>query len=197
PEDIEDALRELKAHGKTVPLVAKLARRNAVDTLDDILKLADAVMVARGDLCLECPRSEVPIIQKRIIRAARHAPKASIVATQMLLSMVRNPIPTRAEATDVANAILDGADCVMLSEDTEAGEHPVAAVKFIDEVAKHAEQYFRERLKQPYFPADASSSAKYLAYSAALIAPHSGARAIASHSQLGSTARRISSRRPA
>lgn len=197
PEDIEDALRELKRHGKAVPLVAKLERRNAVDTLSDILHLADAVMVARGDLGLECPLSEVPVIQKRIIRAARHAQKASIVATQMLLSMVRNPIPTRAEATDVANAILDGADCVMLSEETAAGEHPVAAVKFIDEVAKHAEEYFRERLKQPYFPAEESSPAKYLAYSAALIAQNSGARAIASHSQLGTTARLISSRRPA
>ncbi|TVM22991.1 pyruvate kinase, partial [Oceanidesulfovibrio marinus] len=143
PEDIEDALRELKAHGKTVPLVAKLERRNAVDTLDDILKLADAVMVARGDLGLECPLSEVPIIQKRIIRAARHAQKASIVATQMLLSMFRNPIPTRAEATAVANALLDGADCVMLSGETSAGEHPVSAVTFIDEVATHPEPYFR------------------------------------------------------
>ncbi len=197
PEDILDAMDELKLHSRHISLVAKLERRNAVDRLDGILKLADAVMVARGDLGLECPLSEVPIIQKRILRAARHAQKASIVATQMLLSMVKNPVPTRAEATDVANAMLDGADCVMLSEETAAGEHPVAAVKFMAEVAEHAEAYYLERMKAPYFPAEESGAAKYLAYSAALLAKNSHAKAIVCHSQSGSTARLICSRRPA
>lgn len=196
-EDMEDLHEALAKHNRTVPVVAKLERQQAIASLDEILARADAVMVARGDLGLEAPITTLPIIQKQILKACRKASKAAIVATQMLLSMVKNPVPTRAEATDVANAMLDGADCVMLSEETAAGEHPVAAVKFMAEVAEHAEAYYLERMKAPYFPAEESGAAKYLAYSAALLAKNSHAKAIVCHSQSGSTARLICSRRPA
>src|SRR5690606_29560065 len=116
PEDILTAKAIITEHGRNIPVVAKLERQNAVDRLDEILAVTDVVMVARVDLGVECPLPMLPAMQKRIIRACNRAAKLVIVATQMLLSMVNNPAPTRAETTDVANAVLDGADCVMLSE---------------------------------------------------------------------------------
>lgn len=196
-QDIKDIQAEIKKHGTWVPVMAKLERQNAVDNLDDILKYTDAVMVARGDLGLECPMSQVPVIQKRIIRACRHAQKACVVATQMLLSMVKNPIPTRAESTDVANAILDGADGVMLSEETAMGSYPVEAVGFMNEVAGHAEDYFLERVQGPYAPKKEKNPAKYLAYAATLMADNTESKAVVCHSTSGATARLLSSRRPA
>ncbi len=125
PEDIREAKSIIRSHSdRDIPVIAKLERRNAVDRLDAILKEVDIVMVARGDLGIECPLPELPAMQKRIIRACNRAAKPVIVATQMLLSMVSSPSPTRAETTDVANAVLDGADCVMLSEETAMGNYP-------------------------------------------------------------------------
>lgn len=194
--DVDDLIDEMQKHGKRLAIISKLERKNALDDLDAILERSDAVMVARGDLGLECPLAELPVIQKKIIRAARHAQKASIVATQMLLSMVKNPGPTRAEATDVANAIMDGADCVMLSEETAIGDYPVDAVKFISGVAEHAEAYFLERIQGPYAPKKESNPAKYIAYSACLLADTMNSNCLVCHSASGSTARLISSRRP-
>jgi pyruvate kinase len=174
-----------------------MERKNAVDNLDSILAEADALMVARGDLGLECSLSELPVIQKKIIRACRHAQKPSIVATQMLLSMVKNPIPTRAESTDVANAVLDGTDCVMLSEETAVGNYPVEAVSFINQIAIHSEEYYLERIKGPYHPKKEKNPAKYLAYAACLLASNTESAALVCHSTNGSTARLLSSRRPA
>ncbi|MBU1229518.1 MAG: pyruvate kinase [Proteobacteria bacterium] len=195
-DDIRDIRGEIERHGVWIPVVAKIERQNAVDNLESILSLTDAVMVARGDLGLECPLSAVPVIQKRITRACRHAQKAVIVATQMLLSMVNNPLPTRAEAADVANAMLDGADCVMLSEETAMGNYPVEAVKFISEIAANAEPYYIERSKGPLAPKPEKNPAKYLAYSACLLAQNCASEAIISHSASGATARYLSSRRP-
>ncbi|MFW6324235.1 MAG: pyruvate kinase, partial [Desulfovibrionales bacterium] len=195
--DLEDLTGEIRRRDKWIPVIAKLERKSALDNLDDILTLADTVMVARGDLGLECPMSSLPVLQKKIIRSCRHAQKASIVATQMLLSMVQNPLPTRAESTDVANAILDGADCVMLSEETAIGSHPVEAVKFIHEIAQTAEEYYLERLKTPYAPKPEKNPGKYLAYAAALLADNAESKAIICHSTSGTTARLFSSRRPA
>ena len=195
-EDIRDIRGEIEKHGVWIPVVAKIERQNAVDNLDSILSLTDAVMVARGDLGLECPLSAVPVIQKRIIRACRHAQKAVIVATQMLLSMVNNPLPTRAEAADVANAMLDGADCVMLSEETAMGSYPLEAVKFISEIAANAEPYYIERSKGPLAPKPEKNPAKYLAYAACLLSENTGGEGIVSHSTSGATARYLSSRRP-
>jgi len=196
-EDIEDIKAEISKHGTWIPVVAKIERRNAVDTLDSILEVADAVMVARGDLGLECSPAELPVLQKKILRACRHAQKPAIVATQMLLSMVKNPIPTRAESTDVANAMLDGADCVMLSEETAIGSYPVEAVRFINEIAQYSEPYYLERLGGPYIPKAEKNPPKFLAYSACLMAENADSSAIVCHSTTGATARYLGSRRPA
>jgi pyruvate kinase len=195
--DVADLKAEIARHGTWIPVISKLERKNALDNLDAILESSDAIMVARGDLGLECPLSELPVIQKRILRACRHAQKGSIVATQMLLSMVKNPIPTRAESTDVANAVLDGTDCVMLSEETAIGDYPVEAVRFISEIAQNAEEYYLERLQAPYSPKKEKNPGKYLAYAAALLADNAESKAVVCHSTSGVTARLFSSRRPA
>jgi pyruvate kinase len=196
-DDVRDLKSEIEATGKWAPVVAKLERQGALDNLDAILDEADVIMVARGDLGLEIPLASLPVVQKRIIRACRHKQKAAIVATQMLLSMVNNPVPTRAETTDVANAILDGADCVMLSEETAVGRYPVEAVKLISEIAAESESYFLERLQGPYRPSGHRDVVKYMAYSACLVAEQTDATALACHSSSGKTARMLSSRRPA
>ncbi|GAB6060477.1 pyruvate kinase [Desulfonatronum parangueonense] len=192
--DLQELIRDL---GTWVPVIAKLERQNAVENLEAILALADGVMVARGDLGLECPLSALPVIQKRIIRACRHAQKPAIVATQMLLSMVKNPVPTRAECTDVANAIMDGADCIMLSEETAIGNYPVETVRNMNDIAREAEQYYLERLGEPYFPKKEKNPGKYLAYAACLLAENAESKALVCHSTSGITARMLSSRRPA
>ncbi|MFP4072388.1 MAG: pyruvate kinase, partial [Desulfovibrionales bacterium] len=194
--DVRMLRDEIARHNTWIPIISKLERRNAVDNLDSILALSDSIMVARGDLGLDLPLSSLPVVQKRIIRATRHAQKASIVATQMLLSMVKNPTPTRAESTDVANAILDGADCVMLSEETAIGSYPVEAVKFINEIAVTAEDYYLERLRLPYAPKPEKNPGKYLAYAAALLAHNADSKGLVCHSTSGVTARLFSSRRP-
>ena len=129
-----------KRKGKEVFLVAKIERREAIENFDEILKVADAIMVARGDLGLEIPTEEVPIIQKVLIRKANLAGRPVITATQMLGSMTQNLRPTRAEVNDVANAILDGTDAIMLSEETAAGEYPVEAVRMMARIAVSTEQ---------------------------------------------------------
>ncbi|THB64414.1 MAG: pyruvate kinase [Desulfovibrio sp.] len=195
-DDVLDLRGEIQKHGTWIPIVAKLERNNALDNLDAILAATDIVMVARGDLGLECPLVHLPVIQKRIIRAARHAQKGAIVATQMLLSMVKNPLPTRAETTDVANAVMDGADCVMLSEETAIGQYPVEVVKMINGIASHAEEYYLERIEGPFRPKKEKNPVKYLAYSACLLAESMSSAGLVCHSTSGGTARLLSSRRP-
>ncbi len=194
--DIEEAKKEIEKEGTWVPLIAKIETSSAVENFDEILEAADGVMVARGDLGLECSLPELPIIQKRIIRNCIIAHKPSIVATQMLLSMVNNSLPTRAETTDVANAIMDGADCLMLSDETAIGKYPVEAVKILKDIAETAERYMFERMKEPLKPKDTRDPGPYLAYSACLMANHSGCCAIACHSTSGKTASQMSSCRP-
>ncbi len=196
-QDITDIKEAIAAKGVWLPVIAKIERQTAVEQIDSILELADGIMIARGDLGLECPPAMLPIIQKKILRACRHAQKPAIVATQMLLSMVKNPVPTRAETTDVANAILDGADCVMLSEETAIGAYPVEAVRLIQDIAGHAEAYFLERTEGPYKPKKEKNPAKYMAYAACLIADNVDSEALVCHSTSGTTAKMLSSRRPA
>ena len=137
PEDVAEA-RELI--GDRALIVSKLEKPAAIDRLDAIVELSDAVMIARGDLGVELPAEQVPAIQKRIVRACRRLGKPVIVATQMLESMVDSPVPTRAEASDVATAIYDGADAVMLSAESAAGKHPVAAVEMMNRIIVQVEQ---------------------------------------------------------
>ena len=195
PDDVREAKNIIMAASKNIPVVTKLERQAAVDRLEEILRETDVVMVARGDLGIECPMPELPALQKRIIRACNLASKPVIVATQMLLSMVNNPVPTRAETTDVANAVLDGADCVMLSEETAMGNYPVETVSFMRQIANQAEALLLEQhnLKEP---AENKGIEEYLAYSACLLAKKTNAKAIVAHSMSGASARLVSARRP-
>lgn len=127
--DAEDVRKIMREEGISLPVIAKVEKPQAIDNLDEVVEAFDGFMVARGDLGVECPLEEVPFLQKKVIVAARRNAKPVIVATQMLESMVNNPAPTRAEASDVANAVLDGADAVMLSGETSVGEHPIHTVE--------------------------------------------------------------------
>lgn len=195
PEDILEAKEIIRKQGKNIPVVAKLERQNAVDRLEDILKVVDIVMVARGDLGIECPLPELPGIQKRIIQACNRAGKPVIVATQMLLSMVHSPSPTRAETTDVANAVLDGADCVMLSEETAMGEYPVETVRFMNWITSEAEKILAQDNRRFNRPDDEEAS-EFLSYSACLLAEKTGSVALVAHSMSGTAGRALSARRP-
>ena len=140
-DDLRSLRSELGAHSADVHLVAKIERPLAVKNLDDIISASDVILIARGDLGVEMDVAEVPIIQKRIINASRQEGCPVIVATQMLQSMIESPVPTRAEASDVANAICDGADAVMLSGETAIGHHPLLAVETMDRIARATESY--------------------------------------------------------
>lgn len=194
-DDVLDAKAVIAESGRHVPVVVKLERQAAVDNLEEILKVTDVVMVARGDLGVECPLPMLPMLQKKIITACNRMCKPVIVATQMLLSMVNSHAPTRAETTDVANAVLDGADCVMLSEETAIGNFPVSTVKYMQRIATEAENLLLERSKTRE-PEQDKGIPEFLAYSACILADKAGAKAIASHSLSGMSAQQVSERRP-
>jgi pyruvate kinase len=138
--DLEPVSERLRALGSDIPLIAKIEKRQAAEAAEEIVRAASGgIMVARGDLGIELPLAEVPVVQKRLIREAGRRSKPAITATQMLASMVRENRPTRAEVTDVANAIYDGSDAVMLSEETAVGQHPIEAVRVMDSIARATE----------------------------------------------------------
>jgi len=137
-------LRQLLGDSK-IGIIVKIERATALDCIDDIIRESDGVMVARGDLGIEVPLEDLPIIQKNLIRHAHWHDKPAIVATQMMISMVNHPRPTRAEVSDVANAIFDGADSVMLSDETAAGEYPVETVKTMKKIIDRTNNYFNNR----------------------------------------------------
>src|SRR5881628_3366195 len=145
-DDIKTARKVAEANGHEIFVVAKIEKREAVDNLEEIVQEADGIMVARGDLGVELKLELVPIIQKRIIHGSNRFGKPVITATQMLESMVSSPTPTRAEVTDVANAILDGSDALMLSEETAIGSYPVEAVKTLQGVARETERYLPKQI---------------------------------------------------
>lgn len=193
PDDIR-ALKDLIADHWPPPLViAKLEKPQALEHLDEILDVADGVMIARGDLGVELPPEAVPPAQKLITRKANTKGKPVITATQMLESMIEHPRPTRAEASDVANAIFDGTDAVMLSGETASGAYPVDAVQMMDRIAVAAEASKNyARLRDHELP----TSAHAIAHAACAMAVDMKARAIAAFSKSGSTARLISQFRP-
>jgi pyruvate kinase len=180
-----------------MPLIAKIERPEALENLDEILKVSDGVMVARGDLGVETSSERVPIVQKWIIREANSRGKIAITATQMLDSMISHPMPTRAEASDVANAILDGSDAVMLSGETSVGEYPIEAVRTLDRLATYTEQHadFGER---PHYQAliDRSRVEHAIAAAAREAAATIDASYIVAFTDSGATVRQVSRMRP-
>lgn len=147
--DVRAMREEMRARGIKAPLIAKIERQEAVDAFDDICAEADAIMIARGDLGLAVPIERIPFIQRDIIARCKRAGKPAITATQMLLSMTKSPVPTRAEVTDVAYAVLCGTDAVMLSEESAIGAYPVDAVRVMERIVAQAE---REAARNPLIP---------------------------------------------
>jgi pyruvate kinase len=190
------SVRRLLPRREGPMLIAKIEKREAVDNFDSILKEADGVMVARGDLGIEVASERVPVIQKGIIEKCNEAGKPVIVATQMLVSMVDNPVPTRAETSDVATAVFDGADAVMLSDETAVGRYPVEAVRRLDKIARAAERDF-SRYGHAHAEQKAVSPVEdAIARAACRLAHYVRAKAIVAPTQTGSTARRVSKYRP-
>ena len=195
-EDVLELKRLLVARGATIPVIAKIEKPEAVGDIDAILDASDGLMVARGDLGVEAPPEQVPIYQKGIIRKANSAGKPVITATQMLESMVENPRPTRAEASDVANAILDGTDALMLSEETAMGKYPIETVQTMVRIAHAVEQevLFKAPLREPFGRAPSITDA--IGKTTCEIALQLGARAILTATVSGYTARMVSRHRP-
>ncbi len=195
--DLEPAKRMIEAAGVETRIVAKIERREAVENFDSILEVADGIMVARGDLGVEMPIDQVPLIQKDIIRRCNLAGKPVITATQMLESMISAPDPTRAEVTDVANSILDGTDAIMLSGETAVGKFPIATVEMMHKIAVRTEKSLPDGTKQHLmYPAGSLSATESVAEAACRIAYEVGAKAIVCNTSSGNTARMISKYRP-
>ncbi len=196
-QEVMEARDFIKGLGADTPIIAKIEKHEALDHLEEILQAADGLMVARGDLGVEVPLERVPLIQKHIIAAANRAGKPVITATQMLLSMVSHSRPSRAEATDVANAILDGTDAVMLSEETAVGQYPVEAVVFLDQVSRATEEDFPYgawlRAREPQ---GRQGIPEAVSYAACEMAMDLEAGAILTSTEFGGTARLISRFRP-
>ena len=188
----------LESLGADIPVVAKIERADAVENLQGILEAADGVMVARGDLGVECPLEQVPLIQKRIIREARRAGIPVITATEMLDSMVHSRRPTRAEASDVANAVLDGTDAVMLSGETAVGDHPVRVVETMARIVEDVEasEDYAESQEQRVPPAG-DSRTDAIARSARYLARDVDASAVVTVTESGYTAGKVAKYRPA
>jgi pyruvate kinase len=197
--DVDSLRRRLAERGVEIAIVAKIEKSQAVSRLEAVVAAADAVMVARGDLGVECPTEDVPVLQKQIIAACRRAAKPVITATQMLESMIESPRPTRAEASDVANAVLDGTDAVMLSGETAMGRYPIQAVGTMRKVILRAEAFIAAP-GGPSFsmpgPLSAASIPDAVGGAACLAADSLSAAAIVSLTRSGATARYLSRWRP-
>ncbi len=195
--DVEQVRAEIRRLGSDIPIIAKIERPEAVRSFDGILAASDAVMVARGDLGVQLPLERVPLLQKEIIRKCNRAGKPVITATEMLESMIGSPRPTRAETTDVANAIFDGTDAVMLSGETSIGQYPVQSVAMMQRIARQTEP----RLPYEHALLDknswvAAKTEELIAYNACRTAQSLRAKAIVAMTLSGSTAGRVSRYRP-
>jgi len=194
PDDVAEAKRLVAGRAA---VMAKIEKPSAVERLEEIVDLADAIMIARGDLGVELPPERVPGLQKRIIRVAREAGKPVVVATQMLESMITNPAPTRAEASDVATAVYDGADAVMLSAETAAGAYPVEAVAMMDRILAEVERDALYRIYLDAFHASARpTSADAITQAAAQVAHTLNSACIVTYTTSGATALRAARERP-
>ena len=189
------AIREILEENNAthIKIISKIENQEGVDNLDEIIEVSDGIMVARGDLGVEIPTEEIPVVQKLMIKKCNEAGKPVITATQMLDSMIRNPRPTRAEVTDVANAIYDGTDAIMLSGETAAGKYPVEAVKTMATIAKRAEETMRNRRTKINKSKNVTDA---ISYATCTTAMDLDARAILSSTASGHTARMVSKFRP-
>jgi pyruvate kinase len=196
-DDVISTRRALQEMGRVVPIVAKIEKPEAIENLDAIVEAADGIMVARGDLGVEVPAERVPTLQKSIVHKGNQAGKPVIIATQMLESMIDHPRPTRAEANDVANAVWDGADAVMLSAETASGRFPLLAVQTMDRIVREAEHNFFLSRPRPVEPPSPPVPFNDVAASAAVRAAlDAGAACIACFTVGGTTARLLSRYRP-
>ncbi len=195
-EDIEELRALLNQAGSHAKIIAKIETPQAVRNLDAILAATDAAMVARGDLAIEIPAEKVPVVQKEIIRKCNIAGKPIITATQMLESMIHSPVPTRAEVSDVANAILDGTDAVMLSEETAMGEYPVEAVAVMSRVAKEIEAMYADKLLTDLPEEQHASVANAVTRSVVETARDVNAKVIVALTETGTTARMVARHKP-
>lgn len=193
-EDVLAVKDIIKENKKDIPVIAKIEKHEAVRNIEEILASSDGLMIARGDLGVEIPLERVPVIQKKVIGMANDSGKPVITATQMLRSMVESPRPTRAEAGDVANAVLDGTDAVMLSEETATGQYPVNAVRYISRIAAYAETIYPGEKFLKAVPGNKIYES--VAYSACVLADQLNAAAIIAPTRSGRTAARISRFRP-
>jgi pyruvate kinase len=193
PADAELVRRVMDETGARLPVIAKLEKPEAARRLEEIVEAFDGVMVARGDLGVEIPLEEVPLVQKRAVQLAREHGKPVIVATQMLDSMISHSRPTRAEASDVANAVLDGADALMLSGETSVGAHPVESVRTMARIAEAAEREGLARL--PALTNRPTTRQEAIALAAVRVARDLGTCALVACTESGSTARRMASHR--
>ena len=198
PADIKSARSFLAARQANLPVMAKIENLESLDIIAEILAVADSIMVARGDLGIEVPITQVPHIQKELISKANQAAKPVVTATQMLRSMVENPRPSRAEVSDIANAVLDGSDALMLSEESAVGAYPVEAVKVLADTAEVAEdRLFARRPFVSLCPTDRVSASESIAHAASLVAHQAKAAAIICCTRTGQTARLVAKYRPA
>jgi pyruvate kinase len=200
--DVARVKSHIAAAGKSIPVMAKIEKHEALDHIDDIVQISDGIMVARGDLGIEIPLEEIPLAQKDMIKRANKFAKPVVTATQMLESMISSPRPTRAEVTDVANAILDGTDAVMLSGETARGAYPLEAVRVMATVAQHVEEKYpfkesRRRRSTDYGNIESDEDiGSSIAEAAVGAADALGLRLVVSGTTTGNTARHISSFRP-
>ncbi|MFB7247972.1 pyruvate kinase [Streptomyces populi] len=191
--DVNDVHKVMDEEGRRVPVIAKVEKPQAVDNMEGVVAAFDAVMVARGDLAVEYPLERVPMVQKRLVEMCRRNAKPVIVATQMMESMITNSRPTRAEASDVANAILDGADAVMLSAESSVGAYPVETVKTMSKIVAAAEDELLSKGLQPLVPGKKPrTQGGSVARAACEIADFLGGKGLVAFTKSGDTARRLS-----
>jgi pyruvate kinase len=197
PEDVDLCRAEMERFGRVVPIIAKIEKPEAIDSIDGIIAAADGIMVARGDLGVEIQPERVPSIQKVILRKSNAAGKPVIVATQMLESMIEHPRPTRAEASDVANAIWDGADAVMLSGESASGRYPLLAVQMMDRIVREAEHHLQlGKIPAPDVWSGPAPFNAVVAGAAVRAAHEAQAVAIVCFTLAGTTARLLAHHRP-